>query len=222
MVSYLPEPTEGGNFTPPPAGTHPAICYRFIDLGTQRSNFNGETKHKRMVMLSWEITDPELRTEDGHAFSISQRYTWSMHEKATLRKTLEAWRGVAFTKADFGPDGFNVKKLIDVGCLLSIIHDTKDDGRTFGNIGAIMKLPKGMEAGTLTTPTAFLSLEPDEFDRDVFNALSDKMQETIKASPEYQALVRPAQRNDYAPPQFDGPPPSDPSDPGFGADDIPF
>lgn len=216
MVSYLPEPTEGGSFTPPPAGTHPAICYRFIDLGTQRSKFDDGTKQQRKVMLSWEITDPELRTEEGHAFSISQRYTWSMHEKATLRKTLEAWRGVAFTKADFGANGFNVKKLIGVGCLLSIIHEHKDDGRVFGNVGAIMKLPKGMDAGTLTTPTAFLSLDAEEFDRDVFNSLSDKLQETIKASPEYQFLARPHQSADYMPPQFD------PADPGPDHSDIPF
>src|SRR5688572_17810697 len=103
MVSYLPQPSEGGNYTPPPPGTHPAICYRFIDLGTQTSSFpgnNGQPKQTRKVMISWEITDPELRMEDGKPFSISSRYTWSMHEKATLRKTLESWRGAPFINSD--------------------------------------------------------------------------------------------------------------------------
>lgn len=216
MVSYLPEPTEGGNFTPPPAGTHPAICYRFIDLGTQQSKFNNETKSARKVMLSWEITDPELRTEDGHPFTISQRYTWSMHEKATLRKTLEAWRGTAFVKSDFGPNGFTVKKLIGVGCLLSIIHEPKEGGGVYANIGAVMKLPKGMDAGILFNPTAFLSLDEGEFDREVFNALSDKLQETIKNSPEYGYLSRPHEPADYVPPHFQQ------GDPGFTDSDIPF
>jgi hypothetical protein len=215
LVSYLPEPTEGGNFTPPPAGTHPAICYRFIDLGTQTSKFNNESKQARKVMLSWEITDPELRMEDGHAFTISQRYTWSMHEKASLRKTLEAWRGTPFVKSDFGPGGFNVRKLIGVGCLLSILHEPREGGGVYANINGVMKLPKGMEPGTLTNPTAFLSLDEDEFDRDVFNSLSDRLQETIKGSPEYQFLMRPHQPADYVPPHFDS------ADPGF-SEDIPF
>lgn len=216
MVSYLPEPGEGGNFTPPPPGTHPAICYRFIDLGTQQTKFNGEAKTARKVMLSWEITDPELRTEDGHAFTISQRYTWSMHEKATLRKTLEAWRGTPFVKTDFGPEGFNVTKLIGVGCLLSILHEPKEGGGVYANISAVMKLPRGMSAGALTSPTAFLSLDEADFDREVFNSLSDKLQETIKASPEYAFLMRPHEPADFVPPHFET------GDPGFSASDIPF
>lgn len=216
MVSYLPEPTEGGNYTPPPAGTHPAICYRFIDLGTQTSKFNNETKTARKVMISWEITDPELRTEDGHPFTISQRYTWSMHEKASLRKTLEAWRGTPFIKTDFGPNGFNVRKLIGVGCLLSILHEPKEGGGVYANIGAVMKLPRGMAAGDLYSSTAFLSLDADEFDREVFNGLSDKLQETIKGSPEYGYLSRPHEPADFVPPNFQV------GDPGFSEADIPF
>lgn len=218
MVSYLPEPSEGGNYTPPPAGTHPAICYRFIDLGTQTTKFNNEEKKARKVMISWEITDPELRMEDGHPFTISQRYTWSMHEKATLRKTLEAWRGTPFVKTDFGPNGFNVKKLIGVGCLLSILHEPRDGGGVYANINGVMKLPKGMEPGTLFNATAFLSLDEADFDRNVFNSLSDKLQETIKSTPEWAFLSRPEPHADFVPPNFDN------GDPGWnpGDRDIPF
>src|SRR5688572_9522594 len=122
---HLPKPTEGGDFTPPPAGAFPAICHRFIDLGTQTSNFNGETKHQRKVMLSWEVADEQERMEDGRPYTISQRFTWSMHEKATLRKTLESWRGKAFEDSDFGPGGFDTRKLIGQPCMLSIIHVDK-------------------------------------------------------------------------------------------------
>lgn len=212
---HLPQPTEGGSFTPPPEGTHPAICYRFIDLGTQKSAFQGESKLQRKVLLSWEIADPELSTEDGQPFTISSRYTWSMHEKATLRKTLESWRGVAFKPEDFGPEGFNVKKLLGVGCLMSILHEEKD-GKTYANISAIMKLPKGMPTAIQINKSVYLSLEPDEFDRETFLTLSDKLQEQIKASPEYQALSKPSVSQDYHAPHFEA------GDPGFGADDIPF
>src|SRR6185369_10438591 len=75
---YLPAPTES-NFTPVPAGTHLGICYRVIDLGTQSTNFNGETKLAHKVLVSWEIPDEKM--DDGRPFTISQSYTWSMHEK---------------------------------------------------------------------------------------------------------------------------------------------
>lgn len=213
---HLPKPTEGGDFTPPPTGAHPAICYRFIDLGTQSSNFNGETKHQHKVMLSWEITDPDLRMDDGRPFTISSRYTWSMHEKSTLRKTLESWRGKPFEDSDFGEGGFDVRKLLGAPCLLSIIQQDKD-GKTYANISAIMKLPKGVDAGELVNDPVYFSIE--DFNQHTFAGLSEGLQNIIKASPEYQALSKPRMPDSYVAPQFDG------GDPGWQpteSDPIPF
>src|ERR1700761_8167252 len=116
---FVPAPNES-NFAPVPAGTHLGICYRVIDLGTQETNFSGEVKHQHKVMLSWEI--PEEKMDDGRPFAISQSYTWSMHEKAKLRKDLEAWRGAAFAAKDFGEGGFDIRNLLDKPCTLSIVH----------------------------------------------------------------------------------------------------
>jgi hypothetical protein len=138
-----------------------------------------------------------------------------MHEKSTLRKTLESWRGKKFEDADFGPGGFDVRKLLGVGCFLSIIHTTKND-KTYSNISAVMKLPKDFPTATPENALTYFSLDPDEFDRDVFNGFSEGLQNIIKASPEYQALSRPATQHDYVPPQFEQ------GDPGFSDADIPF
>lgn len=211
---HLPKPSEGGEFTPTPEGTHPATCYRFIDLGTQAGEYMGAPKIARKVMLSWEITDSELRMDDGKPFTISSRYTWSMHEKATLRKTLESWRGKKFEDGDFGVGGFDVHKLLGAGCYLSVIHTKKDD-KTYSNISSIMKLPKGVAVTPAENPLVYFSLDADEFDRDVFNGFSEGLQNIIKASPEYQALGRPRSTEDFVPPHFEG-------DPGFSDSDIPF
>lgn len=214
---FLPTPSEGGDFAPPPAGAFPAICYRFIDLGTQTSSFNNETKHQHKVMLSWEITDPDERMEDGRPWTISQRYTWSMHEKATLRKTLESWRGLAFTDADFGEGGFNVQKLLGAPCLLNLMRVEKD-GKTYTNISALSKLPKGMVAGQLVNETVYFSL--DDYDPAVLAKLSEGLQNIIKASPEYQSLGKPKAAYGEVAPNFDhlaGDPGWTPSD-----QDIPF
>lgn len=188
-MSYLPNPSEGGgDFTPPPAGAFPAICYRVVDLGTQKSSYKGEDKFQHKVMLSWELKGDETVMDDGSPMSIHQRYTWSMYDNAVLRKHLESWRGAKFTERDFGPGGFDVKNLLGKSCLLSIVHDEKGD-RTFANVSAISKLPKGMSAGTLINEAIYLWLSPEGFDRTVFDKLSDGLKSTISKSPEYAVLI---------------------------------
>jgi len=190
---HLPKPTEGGDFTPPPAGTFPAICYRFIDLGTQQTTYKGEQKEQHKILLSWELKDEECMMEiEGQMLpmTIHQRFTWSMHEKAVLRKTLESWRGAKFKDSDFGPGGFDVKNLLGKPCLLAIVHATSGD-KTYANVSSVLKLAKGMQAGHLVNPTAFLSLERGEFRQEVFDQLSDGLKSAIKKSPEYHDLFRP-------------------------------
>lgn len=210
---HLPKPTEGGDFTPVPEGTLPATCYRFVDLGTQAGEYMGAPKVARKVMLSWEITDPETKMDDGKPFTISSRFTWSMHEKSTLRKTLESWRGKKFEDADFGQGGFDVKKLLGVGCFLSIIHTAKGD-KTYSNISGVMKLPTGFPAAKPENELVYFSLDPAEFDRDVLNSFSENLQTIIKSSPEYAAISKPSSPHDFVPPQFEGA--------SVGMDDIPF
>jgi len=210
---FLPKPSENGSFELTPAGTFTAICYRFLDRGTQANEYNGERKIRREVMLTWELCGELMG--DGRPFSASKTYTWSMHEKATLRKDLEAWRGVAFTDADFeGPNAFNTKKLLGAPCTLSITHTTKNDGSIYAKISSIGKVMKGVQVPALVNQKTYLALVKNEFDPLVFAALSDKMKGIIAASPEYHELSADAERHD---------------DPGSGPrefapldDDIPF
>src|SRR6185369_175718 len=64
--------------------------------------------------------------------------------KAKLRKDLEAWRGRIFTFDELA--GFDLESVIDVPCLLSVVHRQGSKGGKFANVGAVMKLPKGMHA----------------------------------------------------------------------------
>lgn len=185
---FAPKPNEGGTYTPPPAGSHPAVCRRLIDIGTQDSTYKGEKKRAHKILLGWEITDPEIRRDDGQPFIVSQRFTFSMHEKASLRKTLEAWRGVPFKESDFGEGGFDLKLLLNVPCILSIIHKV-EDGKTYANIASIMKVPKGMPVPPAVSDYIYLSLTKERFDRASFLKLSDGLQDTIRKSPEYQAVT---------------------------------
>lgn len=191
---YLPKPSESGSFELPPAGTHVAVCYRFIDRGTQMTEYMGDRKTRHEIMLTWELGE-ELMS-DGRPFSISKTYTWSMNEKATLRKHLEAWRGRAFTDDDFeGPNAFNTKKLLGAPCMLTITHETKGD-KTFANISGIGKLTKGFTPKSLSNTTVYLALTKEAWNRDLYEALSEKMKEIIGASPEYKAMMQELRQSD--------------------------
>jgi hypothetical protein len=185
MVAYLPEPT-GGNFTPAPAGVHRAVCYRLVDLGTQQREYQGQTSHARQVMVSWELADEMM--DDGKPFVLSKFYTWSMSEKANLRKDLEAWRGRPFDAADFGPNGkFKPANLIGAPCLLNVVQERKTNGDIKAKIAGITPLAKGMEKPTPQNDSMFFSL--DEYKPAQMEHLSEKIRAMIQLSPEYREAV---------------------------------
>lgn len=189
---YLPAPNES-NFAPCPAGTFLGICYRVLDMGTQQTTYKGQQKTAQKVLISWEIPDEKM--EDGRPFTISSSYTWSMSEKANLRAILESWRGLAFTDADFGPGGFDIKNVLGKPCTLSIVH-TQRDGKTYANVSSVGKAMKGIPVPALVNPIVYLWLHPERWDASVFATLSAGLQGKIMGSPEYIEMMASLNRRD--------------------------
>lgn len=131
----MPTYADGGNATtrtPAPEGTHQAVCVDVIDLGKVPNKFkDGALQHK--INLAWQIN--ELR-DDGKRFLVYKRYTLSLHEKATLRKDLESWRGKPFEESELP---FDIERLIGANCLLNVIHNGN-----FANVSSVMAPMKGM------------------------------------------------------------------------------
>jgi hypothetical protein len=169
---------ETSDFELTPAGSHVAVCYRIVDLGTQLVEFNGETKKQHKIMIGWELANELM--QDGKPFSIHKRYTYSSSDKSTLRKDLESWRGAPFSKADFGK--FDIFKLIGIACMLGVVH-VERNGKTYSNITSIMRLPRDMKAPALVNPP--LQFNIAEFNQDVYDTFSDNLKALISKSPEY-------------------------------------
>lgn len=187
----LPKP-ESGRFESCPPGTHVAICYRFIDLGTQRYQHPGGPKDQHKVMLSWELPDALIQEGDyaGEPFAYHQQYTWSMNEKATLRKHLESWRGIPFREEDFGEGGCNARDLLGKPCMLTLAPSSHSF-RPHIALQSISRLVKGQRAPDGPhNPITYFSLEGPHIDLPTFERLSDKLQATIRKSPEYDRLTR--------------------------------
>lgn len=149
----------GGNpdFLPAPAGTHAAVCCDIIDLGVLKVNYGGKEKSQHKVRIVWQLA--ELRPSDGKPFQASKRYTNSLHEKASLRKDLESWRGRAFSEEEL--KGFDLEKLLSIPAFLNIIHAQKGSD-TYANVVGIMRLPKQMEAPQVRDYVRMCDRKPDE------------------------------------------------------------
>jgi hypothetical protein len=176
---------EASDFELTPAGSHVAVCYRIVDLGTQLVEFNGETKKQHKIMIGWELSNEMMQTGDsaGKPFSIHKRYTYSSSDKSTLRKDLESWRGKPFSKEDFGK--FDIFRLIGIPCMLGVVH-TERNGKTYANITSIMRLPKGMDTPKMVNSAVQFNIA--EFNQDVYDSFSDNLKGLIAKSPEYSRV----------------------------------
>ncbi len=200
----------GSDFEKPPAGLTIGRCYRVVDLGTQESVYKGNTSYKRQILISWELPSHMAEFDDKEQpMAISKKYTLSFNGKASLRKDMEAWYGMKFNDKDIeNSDGFDPEKVLGKPCQINIVHS--DDGN-YANIAGLMPLAEGQKCPEQINPSFIFDL--DAFDRDKWDALSEKMQQWIVKSPEAQEVLgkgKPEQEADEAP------------DDGFDDLDIPF
>lgn len=130
---------DGKTFTPAPAGLHQAVCVDVVDMGLLEVTYAGKTKKQHKVRIVWQL---DLDTDDLKPFTVQKRYTLSLHEKATLRKELESWRGRPFTDEELA--GFDLEKLLGANAQVNVQHTTKN-GETYANVISIVPLGRGMQ-----------------------------------------------------------------------------
>jgi len=186
----------GQTFRRVPTGVHVARCFGVIDLGTQSVEFAGEKKHQHKIQMQWEILGedeagvPLTTNVDGKEMplTISKRYTLSLHEKASMRRDLEAWRGKPFTAEEL--KAFDVSKLLGAYCMLNIVEQEGGNGKTYSNIQSITPLPRELAKHKPAGVHEFQSFDVDEPDMKVFDQLRESLQEVIRASAEWQERQR--------------------------------
>ena len=192
-MSIIVSASASSNFVPVPSGTHLARCYRIIDLGTQKSEYQGEIKYQPKIMIQFEVhgEDAEgqpIATNKGEPMSISKNYTLSLHEKAGLRKDLQSWRGKEFTDQEL--KGFELKNLLGAWCMINVVRRAGRDGKDYTNIEGIMPVPapiKKMGLPDGVNDTKIFSLR--EPDMELFKTFSDNMQFKIRSTPEWNQTV---------------------------------
>jgi hypothetical protein len=205
-MSFIVENTSsGGDFTPVPAGLHLARCYRIVDLGTQSTEYMGETKHQRKIMLGWELHGKddegnELVTGRGDPLAIFKNYTLSWNDKANLRIDLQGWRNKPFSEEEMRR--FDISSVLGAWCMLNVVQRPGKNGKMYSNVGSIAPVPSVVKQGGLPPAVnvnqLFRLAEPDH---ELFDTFGKGLKEKIQASPEWQALQarKGAQKPDKAP-----------------------
>ena len=218
-MSFKAPVKSSGNFKLIAEDSYQAVCYAMFDIGTHKREYMGDERMAHEVVIIWEIPDERIEYEkDGQKLEgpkvISKRYTWSMNEKANLRKDMETWRGKEFTELEAAD--FDFEKLLGQNCILQIMHGTKKTGDKYAKIGSITKLLKGMEKKTAENPLSFFTFISPYVDENGVNfpeSMPEWVVNVIKESMEYNAILDAGM--DAQEPVPDYPP-------GEGSDDLPF
>jgi hypothetical protein len=173
-------------FKPVPEGTHMAVCWRVLDLGTQRWEYQGEPQIGRKVLIGWELhgegeDGSPLTTDDGQPLSVFKTYTLSLGKKANLRADLESWRGRGFTEQELS--GFDVFTVAGQPCMVTIKH-TKKAEKTYANVASVTKFPSALKHVKPTAKNTVQTFDVTDPDPRVFELLPEWITKQINASVE--------------------------------------
>lgn len=199
-----------------PEGSHMAVCFRVIDLGTQRWEYQGEPQIGRKVLIGWELhgeadDGTPLKTDEGFPLGVSKTYTLSLGRKANLRADLESWRGKGFTEQELA--GFDIGQLLGQVCMITIKHTKKND-KTYANVASVTRFPAALKD---MRPTAINKLQLFDVtapDKSVYDALPEWITKQIDACVERNGTPTPQPMQNAGKPAGSG---FDDMD-----DDIPF
>lgn len=199
-----------GDFKLAPAGNHLARCYRVIDLGTQKTTWQGVEKAAKKVQIVWELHGEDadgnpLNTDDGRPLSVQRRFTPSLGAKAKLREILVSWRGRPFTPDEL--EGFKLQSILGAWCMLTLTHETRNE-KTYVNVSSVTSVPSTIKKMGMPEPyNENVWFDIDEPDMEVFDSFPDYLKEVIQDSPEWK--MRSNMGDSFTTPQEE-------------SDDIPF
>jgi hypothetical protein len=158
-------------------------------IGTIPDEWKGQKRFVNKIRISWELPN-ELRTFDQskgeQPCAVHKEFTHSLGELSSLRAFLNSWRGKTLTEDEC--KGFDLERLIGAPCMLNIIHEvSKNTGKNYAVIASISPVMKGLQVPPAINPT--FSFSPCEFDQKKFEMLPEWLQDRVKSSQEYEALV---------------------------------
>ena len=208
MLISTTQSNSNKEFKNAPPGSHLGRLYKIVDLGTQQGEWEGKATYARKMIFYFELHGEDdkgipLTNDDGKPLIVTKYYNASLGEKATLRKHLQTWLNLDFSKM---PEGFKVENILGKFAMINVTTYQKD-GKTRASVEGLSAVPAIVAKHGLPEGINDISMfDLNKFDSAKFDGLSDSIKKMIMSSPEYRALTQQ---------------PESSSD-DFGNDDIPF
>lgn len=134
-----------------PMGLHQLVCLDVYPITTEKVDASKYDKTKSgeklrdVTRLVWGLVGDDgkpLKDDKGEAVLVSKKYGASLHEKATLTKDLEAWRGKKLTDEDKA--GFELEAVVGANGQGQVTHNLFKE-KMYANLTAIVPLSKGQK-----------------------------------------------------------------------------
>jgi hypothetical protein len=172
-----------------PSGAQIAVLYSMVHCGNQEQG--GQFPGIKDTMRFTFESPTELRQfKEGEAekpMVIGCKFTRSMNEKAGLRKMIEGMSGKAFA-TDKEASSYDFRNLLGKACMINVVHElSKDGSKTYANIKSFMPIPKGFPSPMAINP--LVSYSPLMHDAEAFAMMPEWLQDEIKLSPEFIAMM---------------------------------
>jgi hypothetical protein len=167
-------------FQLPPEGTTLVQAFSLFDLGSHHTQW-GLRHNIRTGFLTLDE-----RMSDGRPFAVNRTLSLSYFDGSVCYEMITALLGRSLSD-DEVQNGVQLGDLIGRVCLAEIAHVKRGD-RTYANITAFMKAPKGTAVPELEIePTVFI-MGDNGIDDLILDTLPEWAQTVIKASVEYEAM----------------------------------
>lgn len=184
MSLNIKETKKETNYKPAPEGSHVAILYSIVDMGTHTSSWQGQEKNQQKVRLTFELPN-EIAEFDGEEkpMVMGAEYTVSLADLSKLKPIIEGLMGRKLTdaeKANFSQTDFEA--LLGKSCMISVVH-TEKDGNVYANIATVSPLLKGVTVPAQVNPNVIYDIAQKE--DATFSLLPAFMQKKIRLSHEF-------------------------------------
>lgn len=173
-------------YEPTPEGRYTAICYQIVDLGTQKTTYDGKEKYVPQMVVSFELHG-EAAMPDGKPFSVRQRFTTSLSDKARLRAFLQGWSGKPVTDEHRKQATKFIKSFLGKPADMIISHRkyTKNgEERVAEDITSIHPAHPAVPVPKMHNTPLFFDIS--SYTREDWDALPKWMQDAIANSPEFK------------------------------------
>lgn len=150
MAWKLPTKPAGGGGEKCPIGNHAAVLVAMVDMGTQRTEFQGEVKWQHRVLWVYELPLEQKSGGGNHVASIE--LTVSLGSKAKMRKFIESRVGKSMPE----DIEYDIEQELGKAVMLNVVASGKSD---YPKIDSVSAVPKGFHVPAPTYKPFVWSLD---------------------------------------------------------------